>query len=107
MWFVTFTKYTDLKMTSFGTAGDGDGARTMATTHVAPSHIRRTRAPAWANFKPGDLVTTAAGYPVLYEVLTIDPGGLLRVRGANWASGYSATISAEEVRPVTGILSRP
>jgi hypothetical protein len=56
-------------------------------------------------FRPGDLVTTADGYPVLYEVLEVGPDGLLRVRGANWAPGYSATVSATEVRPVTGILS--
>ncbi len=56
-------------------------------------------------YRSGDLVTTNAGYPVLYEILAIDPGGLVRVRGVNWAAGYSATVSAEEIRPVTGILA--
>jgi hypothetical protein len=56
-------------------------------------------------YRPGDLVTTAQGYPVLYEVLAAEPGGLLRVRGLNWAPGYSATVSVDTVRPVTGILS--
>ena len=58
-------------------------------------------------FRTGDLVTTTRGYPVLYEVLAVDGSGLLRVRGLNWAPGYSATVSPEEVRSVTSILSRP
>ena len=57
-------------------------------------------------FGPGDFVTTVAGYPVLYEVLSLEADGLLRVRGVNWASGYSAVVRSQEVRPVTSLLSR-
>ena len=49
-------------------------------------------------FRPGDLVMTAAGYPTLYEVLRVEPDGLLRVRGNNWASGYSVLVNAHDVR---------
>lgn len=72
---------------------------TGTVTEAAPARGGR--------FHPGDLVTTTKGYPVLYEVLAVDPAGTLRVRGLNWAAGYSATVSAEEVRPVTSILSHP
>jgi hypothetical protein len=61
--------------------------------------------PRWANVRPGDLVTTSSGYPILYEVLTVEPEGLLRVRGLNWAPGYSAVVSMQDVRPVTGLLN--
>jgi hypothetical protein len=57
-----------------------------------------------ANVRPGDLVTTRSGYPILYEVLTVETDGLLRVRGLNWAPGYSAVVALQDVRPVTGIL---
>ena len=76
-------------------------ANTVVGTVAAVAGPRVTR------FRSGDLVTTTKGYPVLYEVLAVDPAGLLRVRGLNWAPGYSATVSAEEVRPVTSILSHP
>lgn len=79
----------------------------MTTTHVSPSRTVRAQSQAWTRYHPGDFVTTAGGYPVLFEVLTVDSDGLLRVRGLNWAAGYSATISAEDVRPITGILSQP
>jgi hypothetical protein len=62
--------------------------------------------PRWANVRPGDLVTTRDGYPILYEVLTVELDGLLRVRGLNWAPGYSAVVSGQDVRSVTGILSK-
>lgn len=77
----------------------------MATS-AAPASTKSEVITRRGHFRPGDLVTTVQGYPVLYEVLAIDPSGLLRVRGVNWAPGYSATVSAEEVRPVTGILSQ-
>ena len=57
-------------------------------------------------YKPGDFVTTVAGYPVLYEVLNVDRDGLVRVRGVNWAAGYSAVVAPRDIRPVTSILSR-
>jgi hypothetical protein len=61
--------------------------------------------PRWANVRPGDLVTSGSGYPILYEVLTVETDGLLRVRGLNWAPGYSAVVAGQDVRPVTGLLT--
>ncbi len=58
------------------------------------------------SFKQGDFVTTVTGYPVLYEVLTLERDGLVRVRGVNWAPGYSAVVRSQEIRPVTHILNR-
>ena len=60
--------------------------------------------PRWVNPRPGDLVTTRSGYPVLYEVLCVETDGLLRVRGLNRTPGYSAVVDSQAVRPVTGIL---
>jgi hypothetical protein len=54
----------------------------------------------------GDLVSTSAGYPVLYEVLKLDRDGLLRVRGLDWAPGYSANVRSQTVRPVSQILAQ-
>lgn len=71
-------------------------------TAPAPANVDR---PRQASIRPGDLVTTRSGYPILYEVLTVEPEGLLRVRGLNWAPGYSSVVAAHEVRPVTGILN--
>jgi hypothetical protein len=59
-----------------------------------------------AVFRPGDYVTTVAGYPVVYEVLSLESDGLVRVRGVNWASGYTAIVRALEVRPVTRLMPR-
>ena len=56
------------------------------------------------NYRAGDLVTPTLGYPILYEVLAVEREGTLRVRGVNWAAGYSALVRASEVRPVTQIL---
>jgi hypothetical protein len=56
-------------------------------------------------YRPGDLVTTVTGYPVLYEVLSVETDGLVRVRGVNWAAGYSAMVGLKEIRPVTSILA--
>jgi hypothetical protein len=63
----------------------------------------RTGGPLYRN---GDLVTTVTGYPVLYEVLNVDREGLVRVRGVNWAAGYSAMVGTRDIRPVTSILNR-
>ena len=57
-------------------------------------------------FRTGDLVTTVTGYPVLYEVLNVDGDGLVRVRGVNWAAGYSAVVGPRDIRSVTSILNR-
>ncbi len=76
----------------------------MAMPNIQVSSDRVERR-AWSVFRPGDLVTTRSGYPVLYEILSIQDDGLLRVRGLNWAPGYSAIVDSLEVRPVTGILS--
>ncbi len=56
-------------------------------------------------YRPGDFVTTVTGYPVLYEVLAVDSDGLVRVRGVNWAAGYSAMVGPRDIRPVTAILN--
>jgi hypothetical protein len=71
----------------------------MAST---PEPTERRPDVAW--FRPGDLVATRDGYPTLYEVVSVDPEGLLRVRGLNWQPGYSAVIDAASVRLVTGAL---
>jgi len=76
----------------------------MAIPLSASAVVQPTRGPRPA-YRPGDLVTTVTGYPVLYEVLRLECDGLLRVRGMNWAPGYSAVVRAQEVRPVTHILS--
>ena len=57
-------------------------------------------------YRAGDFVTTVTGYPVLYEVLEVEVDGLVRVRGVNWAAGYSAVVGPRDIRPVTSILSR-
>jgi hypothetical protein len=62
--------------------------------------------PARQAYRPGDLVTTVAGYPVLYEILSLETDDLVRVRGMNWAAGYSAMVGSREIRPVTSILAR-
>ena len=58
----------------------------------------------WPRYRPGDLVTPVTGYPILYEVLMVEREGTLRVRGMNWAPGYSALVGTGEVRSVTRIL---
>jgi hypothetical protein len=75
----------------------------MSPETVPISRTPRTPRPA---FGPGDFVTTVAGYPVLYEVLSLESDGLVRVRGVNWAPGYTAIVRMLEVRPTTRILSR-
>ena len=77
----------------------------MAVPLPPSAVVQSSRGPR-LSYRPGDLVTTVAGYPVLYEVLRLEHDGLLRVRGMNWAQGYSAVIGAQEIRPVTHILSR-
>ncbi|MEP7359075.1 MAG: hypothetical protein ABI847_17625, partial [Anaerolineales bacterium] len=59
----------------------------------APARSSSPRAPRRA-FNPGDFVTTVAGYPVLYEVLSLEADNLVRVRGVNWAPGYTAIVRA-------------
>ena len=76
-------------------------------SHPVPDKAVKVTAARGGRFRPGDLVTTTKGYPVLYEVLAVDAAGLLRVRGLNWAAGYSATVTSDEVRSVTSILNRP
>lgn len=61
---------------------------------------------AASRYRAGDLVTTRRGYPVLYEILNASVDGLLRVRGVDWAPGFSAHIPVEDVRPASSILSR-
>jgi hypothetical protein len=73
---------------------------------LAPTAVETAERQRWSNLRPGDLVTTRSGYPILYEVLCVETDGLLRVRGLNWAPGYSAVVDAQDVRPVTGLLAR-
>lgn len=56
-------------------------------------------------YRPGDLVATRTGYPVLYEILSLEPEGLVRVRGVNWAPGYNAVLSRQSIRPANRILA--
>jgi hypothetical protein len=77
----------------------------MALETVSQATNPKAR-PTRPSFRPGDFVTTVTGYPVLYEVLSIERDGLVRVRGVNWAPGYSAVVGAPEIRPVTHILTR-
>jgi len=74
--------------------------------HTETVPTSRTPVTSRPTFGPGDFVTTVAGYPVLYEVLSLETDNLVRVRGVNWAPGYTAVVRALEVRPVTRILSR-
>ena len=55
-------------------------------------------------YRPGDLVISHDGYPTLYEVISVSDDGLLRLRGVDWAAGYSAVVAADRVRPTSGIL---
>jgi hypothetical protein len=58
-------------------------------------------------YSPGDLVVQRGGeYPLLCEVILLQPDGLLRVRGLDWAAGYSALIDPQDVRPVSAIAAR-
>ena len=74
----------------------------ITDSSLAPSQNdgRRQGSP----YRPGDLVVSASGYPTLYEVITICGNGQLRLRGVNWAPGYSALVAATEVRPTSAIL---
>jgi hypothetical protein len=76
----------------------------MDTETVSP-HVSGVGRPGGPVFRVGDFVTTVRGYPVLYEVLAVEPDGLVRVRGVDWAAGYSAMVGRREIRPVTSILS--
>ena len=55
-------------------------------------------------YRLGDLVISLNGYPTLYEVISVCDDGLLRLRGLDWAPGYSALVAAGTVRPTSGIL---
>ena len=75
----------------------------METETVSP-RVSVAARPGGPTFRVGDFVTTVTGYPVLYEVLAVEPDGLVRVRGVNWRAGYSAVVGPREIRPVTAIL---
>ncbi len=74
----------------------------MTATSTSPREAadRRPR----VQYRPGDLVIACSGYPTLYEVISACDDGLLRLRGVNWAPGYSALVAAEGVRPTSAIL---
>jgi hypothetical protein len=70
------------------------------STKVVGSPDRLSR----CSFRPGDLVVSRCGYPVLFEVISIRADGLLRVRGVQWAPGSSTLVAVDDVRPTTGML---
>ena len=72
---------------------------------VAPQVADSSSKTLHPTYRPGDFVTTVTGYPVLYEVLTIERDSMVRVRGVNWAPGYSAVVAMHEIRHVTHILT--
>ncbi len=67
-----------------------------------PDQLLRQPYPA---FRAGDLVTPVRGYPILYEIVCLERDALVRVRGLDWPSGYTAVVRVEEVRHVTGLLA--
>ena len=60
----------------------------------------------WRGFQPGDLVLPSTGYPQLCEVVRIEPDGLIRIKGLQWAPGYTVLVHPRDYRLVTGRLSR-
>jgi len=78
----------------------------MSAAEQTLSKPASPRRPSRLNINVGDLVVTKNGYPILYEVIDVQDDNVLRVRGLNWAPGYSALVSAQEIRLSTGILSR-
>jgi hypothetical protein len=56
--------------------------------------------------RPGDFVTPVAGYPTIYQILRLETDGLMRVRGQNWPSGYSALVAISDMRPISTLLAR-
>jgi hypothetical protein len=72
-------------------------SESLTTSNVTstPYHVR---------FRPGDLVVSTAGSPLLCEVLSVERDGLIRVRGLEWPSGYSALVNADTFRPTSGLL---
>lgn len=63
-----------------------------------------TRPAGRLSLRPGDIAAGRSdSYPILYEVIRIESDGLVRVRGLNWAPGYSALVDAEELRPVSSL----
>jgi hypothetical protein len=61
-----------------------------------------------AAYRPGDFVASQTNtYPVLLEIVGIEDGGLLRVRGLGWPPGYSAVLPRDQIRHVSTILASP
>jgi hypothetical protein len=57
-------------------------------------------------YRPGDYVASQTHhYPVLLEIIGLEDGGLLRVRGLGWAPGYTAVVARDQVRHVNAILA--
>jgi len=73
-------------------------------TRSPPTCAAQSNRQRGPGFHPGDLVLLETGQPMLCEVLRVEDGGLIRIRGAGWPSGYSVLVSIQEVRHVTGIL---
>ena len=74
------------------------------TVHNSPSLSETSGRGPGFRYRPGDLVVSARGYPTLFEVISVCDDGLLRLRGVNWAAGYSVLVPPEGVRPTSGIL---
>jgi hypothetical protein len=75
----------------------------MAKLSTRPAGDSRQRR---RSFRPGDLVLPVTGYPLLCEVVRLDAGGLLRIRGVGWSPGYTVLVQAEDYRIATGQLSQ-
>ncbi len=75
----------------------------VSVSPAVPDRASQGRRP---KFRPGDLVVAQSGYPTLFEVICVQDDGMLRVRGLNWAAGYSALVSADKIHPATAILRR-
>jgi hypothetical protein len=53
------------------------------------------------------VIQRSGDYPLLCEVILVQPDGLLRVRGLDWPAGYSALIDPQDVRPVSSLGGQP
>ena len=77
----------------------GPGGIAMADSSGHTGARARTR------YRVGEFVAGQRNtYPILLEVIRMEDDGLLRVRGVDWAPGYSSLVTSEQVRPVADIL---
>ncbi len=76
----------------------------MQTPALSPLSYRVPQRSRY-HYRPGDLVTTATGYPALYEIICLETNNQVRVRELNWSADHTVIVWAREVRPVTRILT--